>query len=182
MAEPRSRSRLDDGEIADRLERLDHALGLLERTPGATAQTALEAVTMLTGVYGEALARVLDSVAGDRPLVDALLADELVGHLFVLHDVHPEPVERRVTRALKGTGAELTALQEGTARIRLAGGGGCGCNSAGSSEEIVRDAVLAAAPELEQVVVVRPDAVKTEAAFVPLDAVLRSPACRKEPA
>ncbi|GAA2453822.1 hypothetical protein GCM10010191_85720 [Actinomadura vinacea] len=174
--------RLDAAAVADRLGRLDEALARLERTPGATAETALDAVVMLTEVYGEALARVLDRVSGDRGLVDAMLGDDLVGHLLVLHDVHPEPAERRIVRALEalGAGAEFEAVEGRTARIRLtaaAGGGGCGsgCGGGGGAEpveEAVRDAVLAVAPELTGVDLVRPDAAKAGAAFIPVGALL----------
>ncbi|RKS78789.1 NifU-like protein [Actinomadura pelletieri DSM 43383] len=188
MADPASgpgARRLDGAAIAGRLDRLDETLGLLERTPGATAETALDAVTLLTEVYGEALARVMDRVSGDTRLVEAFLDDELVGHLFVLHGVHPEPVEGRVARALealrpqlgrKGVDAEIVEIRERTAEVRLTGGtgGGCGCG-AEPVEDVVREAVLAVAPELDGVRVTVPDAPAAAKAFVPVEALLRPP-------
>lgn len=157
--------RLDARDVADRLARLDETLDRLEGTPGATAETALSAVTMLAEVYGEALARVMDRAAGDRRLAEALLDDDLLGHLLVLHDVHPEPVERRIVRVL-GADAELAGVDGDTVRIRLASGG-CGCG-AGQAEEAVREAVLAVAPEAARVEFTEP-----APAFVPLDDLMR---------
>ena len=168
---------LDDAAVADRLTRLDDALGRLERTPGATAETALDAVTMLTEVYGEALARTVARLPGDAAA--SLPDDELVGHLLALHGLHPEPAERRVTRALDrlrpelerhGLDVKLTGIDAGTARVGLRGGG-CGCG-AETVRDAVREAVFAAAPELESVEVSSPRA----AAFVPVDALMRRPA------
>ncbi|QKG26978.1 NifU family protein [Actinomadura verrucosospora] len=174
-AAPREPHRLGGAEVAERLARLDETLAGLERTPGATAETAMAAVTTLAEVYGETLARVMDRVAGEPRIVEALLGDELVGHLLVLHDVHPEPVERRIARALdglrrQGVTAELAGVDGGTVRIRTAGG--CGC-SAGGAEEAVRETVLAVAPEASRVEFA--GAPPAAPAFVPVDALLRPP-------
>lgn len=169
--------RLDDRTVADRLARLEAVLGELEAIPGATAAKALDAVTLLTEVYGEALARVMDRAAGETS--DALADDELVGHLLVLHEIHPEPPGRRVERALErmrpllgGGDVRLDGIEEGVARVLLAVRG---CGGAGPAEEAVREAVLAAAPELTRVEVRAPGG---KAAFIPLDSLL----CRPEAA
>jgi hypothetical protein len=141
---------LADGEVEERLARLDDLLGRLEQIPGATAATALEAVEALTEVYGEALGRVVD--AADPALVRTLAADDLVGHLLLLHGLHPDPVEERVGRALaevkpylgENGDAELTGIDAGVARIRVAASG-CGSGEAAQS---VADFVLGEAPEL----------------------------------
>ncbi|OLT17016.1 hypothetical protein BJF79_18080 [Actinomadura sp. CNU-125] len=167
MAENRPDDRrLGEGDVAERLTRIEEALAALERTPGRTAESALDTVATLAEVYGEALARVMDRAAHDARLVSALTDDDLVGHLLALHDVHPAPVEERVARALNdireqlgshGADVELDGIENGVARVRLpdgAGGGGCGtCGSANAGggagvEEAVRDAVLGVAPEL----------------------------------
>ncbi|NKZ03806.1 NifU family protein [Actinomadura latina] len=167
--------RLGPAAVADRLGGLDAALGTLERTPGATAETAMAAVSMLTEVYGEALARVMDRVSGQRRLVEDLMDDELLGHLLILHGIHPETAEQRVVRALdalrrQGAGAEFAGMDGATVRVRQAGGCGCG---AGRAKETVREAVLAAAPEIAEVEFVEPPA--KPAAFVPVDALMRPP-------
>ncbi|MGR6320158.1 NifU family protein [Micromonospora soli] len=163
MAEQRDVQRLDDAAVEPRLARLDAALGQLEQTPGRTAELALEAVEMLTEVYGEALARVTDLAADSTRTLDRLAGDELLRHLLLLHHIHPDPVDRRVARAvddlrpqLRAQGAEiaLVGVQDEVATISLSasscGGGGA------ALRDLVREQVLTFAPELSEVDVVAP--------------------------
>ncbi|MEO3787971.1 NifU family protein [Actinocorallia sp. B10E7] len=169
--------RLDGPAVADRLARLEAVLGELEAIPGATAGKALDAVTLLTEVYGEALARVMDLESGTAgPLVD----DELVGHLLVLHEIHPEPPERRIERALdgvrpllRGGDLRLEGVEGSVARVLLSGGG---CGGAERAAEAVRDAVMAAVPELTEVDVRPP---RGKPAFIPVESLSRRPAQEK---
>ncbi|MEV5428137.1 NifU family protein [Streptomyces sp. NPDC052701] len=176
--------RLDDGEVAARVARIDELLEKVQTAPGPMARTAVDAVRTLTEVYGEALARVLDHA--DAVLAGRLAEDELLGHLLVLHDLHPEPPERRAARAVerlrpavreRGGDVALDGVEGPVARVRLRTAGcGSGCGSASSGvEEAVREAVLAAAPELTAVETV-PEAASRPPAFVPVDSLLRRPA------
>ncbi|MFI6810112.1 NifU family protein [Streptomyces luteogriseus] len=168
-------ARLADPDVEARLARLDQALDSLESVPGPTTRTATEAVALLTEVYGEALARVMDRA--DERLAERLAEDELLGHLLVLHDIHPEPAERRAARAVerlrpavqeRGGDVEWAGVEGQVARVRLTtGGGGCGSGCGGGGDEVtdaVRAAVLAAAPELTAV----EPLTETAPAFVPL--------------
>ncbi|MCW7945098.1 nitrogen fixation protein NifU [Streptomyces hygroscopicus] len=148
--------RLDEAAVAERLSRIDRLLEQIEGAPGPMTGAAIEAVQALTEVYGEALARVVDGA--DPGLADHMAGDELVGHLLVLHGIHPEPPERRAARAVdavrpavreRGGDVELEGVEEGVARVRLAAKG-CGTSSA-ALEEAVREAVLTLAPELSGV-------------------------------
>ncbi|SCL29746.1 NifU-like domain-containing protein [Micromonospora pallida] len=163
MGEQPDLQRLDDPVVEPRLARLDTVLGQLEQTPGRTAELALEAVELLTEVYGEALARVTDLVAGSPRALDRLTGDELLRHLLLLHRIHPDPLDRRVARAvddlrprLHAQGAEiaLIGVQDEVARISLSarscGGGGT------ALRDLVREQVLTFAPELSAVDVVAP--------------------------
>ncbi|AYN43046.1 NifU family protein [Streptomyces dangxiongensis] len=183
-------ARLADPAVEVRLARLDEVLAGLEAAPGP----ALEAVALLSEVYGEALARVLDHAEG--PLRERLAEDELLGHLLVLHDMHPEPPERRAARAVeklrpavreRGGELEWAGLEGQVARVRLKTGGGCGsgCGSGGGSSDVteaVRAAVLAVAPELTSVETVEaaPERV-TAPAFVPLTSIRRRPVAQETP-
>ena len=171
--------RLDNAAVCDRLTRLDGLLEEVEAIPGPSGEIALEAVSALAEVYGEALARLMTHLAGVPPARDAAAADDLIGHLLVLHGVHPDPVERRVTHALdelrpalqeRGGDVELTGIDQGVATVRLSIKG---CSSAGV-EDAVREAVLAVAPELSEVARA-PAAGRPEATFVPLDALMPRP-------
>ncbi len=142
--------RLDDGEVEGLLTRFEELLGRVEQVPGPTVEAAMEAISTLAELYGEALARVVG--LADPELVARLAGDELVGHLLLLHGLHPEPVEQRVGRVLEEVkpylgadgNAELTGIDAGVARIRLAASG-CGSGEAAQS---VADVVLGEAPEL----------------------------------
>lgn len=172
--------RLCDDTVRQRLRRIDELLDRVEGTPGPTADAALESVQCLLEVYGEALARVVDVVPAAT--LDGLLDDELVAHLLVLHDVHPEALDQRVRRVLdelrpqlesRGGGLELVAIDGGIARVRLSGGG-CGHSSgSGELEQVVADAILALAPELGSVESVHDDA--GAQALIPVDALFRRP-------
>jgi Fe-S cluster biogenesis protein NfuA len=163
-------TRLADPDVEARLARLDEVLESLQPLPGA----ATEAVRLLTEVYGEALARVVD--AADEQLAERLADDELLGHLLVLHDIHPEPAERRAARAVerlrpavreRGGDVEWAGVEGQVGRVRLKTGGcGSGCGGGGSDvTDAVREAVLAVAPELTAV---EPLPSTPAPAFVPL--------------
>jgi hypothetical protein len=184
--------RLDDAAVERLVGRVEELLGRLEEVHGPAGELAAAAVGALTELYGEALARVVVHArggAGSPALVRALTDDALVGHLLALHGVHPDPVDRRVARALDGLRREfsslgrdvtLAGLGDGVAEVVLSGGGG-GCGSGGPSVEelgdLVRDVVVGAAPELAEVRVVR----ERETTFVPLESLLRAPTAQGAP-
>lgn len=180
MAEPGAVERLADPAVESRLARLDQVLEGLESAPGPTTRSATEAVRLLTEVYGEALARVMDHA--DAQLSERLADDELLGHLLVLHGIHPEPVERRAARAVerlrpavreRGGDVEWAGVDGEVGRVRLTTGGGCGSGCGGGTGDVtaaVREAVLAVAPELTAV---EPVPASGPPAFVPLTTLTR---------
>ncbi|MDT0448500.1 NifU family protein [Streptomyces hesseae] len=177
---PEDRAELDPLPL---LTRADDLLGQLEAAPGPTARTALEAVRVLTELYGEALARTLEATG--PAVAERLADDELVGHLLALHGIHPEPVERRVARAVdairpavreRGGELRLAGIADGVATVRLKTSG-CRSSATGLADA-VREAVLALAPELSDV---RQADEERPGAFVPLDAVRTRPATAGRP-
>lgn len=180
MAEPEAVERLADPAVESRLARLDQVLEGLESVPGPTTRSATEAVRLLTEVYGEALARVMDHA--DAQLSERLAEDELLAHLLVLHSIHPEPVERRAARAVerlrpavreRGGDVEWAGVDGEVGRVRLTTGGGCGSGCGGGTGDVtaaVQEAVLAVAPELTAV---EPVPTSAPAAFVPLTTLTR---------
>lgn len=141
-----------DAEARARVARLDERLSALERRGDGDA---LEAVSGVVEVYGEALRRIAASVGAAR-LVD----DELVGQLLLIHDLAPRAVEERVAEALDGVrpylaqhggGVELVAVAGDTVQLRLEGH--ChGCPSSTATLKLaVEDAIRAAAPEIAHI-------------------------------
>ncbi|WP_194238650.1 nitrogen fixation protein NifU [Streptomyces spongiae] len=153
------------GQVALAEERLS---GLDTLPDGVAAARAAQTVEALVGLYGQCLGRITAELAEHPDLLGRLVADELVGHLLLIHDLHPEPVETRVLRALAELPGppELVELSENAVRIRIQGGG---CGSAGT-EQAVRDAVAARAPEIEDV---RVETGRAEGALIPVDALFR---------
>jgi len=178
---PADSQRLDDEAVRARLALVDGLLGQVERAPGPTAELALDAVTTLLEVYGEALARASTYAARSPEVRDAMTDDELLAHLLVLHGAHPDPVERRARRALEvlrpelataGVKAELVGIDGGVATVTVRGESGCGAAATtAAATEAIQDAMTAVAPELSEV--------RVEAAgpqtLVPVESLLRGP-------
>ncbi|MGI8510960.1 MAG: NifU family protein [Gemmatimonadaceae bacterium] len=162
--------------VEDQLAALDSALDPSARV---VHSAAMDAVGSRVQLYGEGLARMLAIVARlSEPAVANTLAaeftrDELVGHLLLVHDLHPEPVAVRVQRALdemheehkKQDGrVELVELTATGARLRVVDAGS-GCHSTGPELQRAAEAALRdAAPELMRI--------DTEIASVEAPAVL----------
>jgi hypothetical protein len=111
------------------LAHVEAAIGEVESDP-----RAMEAVQAIVEMYGEGLARIMERV--DR---EALLDDELVAHLLVLHDLHPIPVEERV-RGVLPEGVELVSIENGVVRLR------------GTCKEPIEDLIRGVAPDVEEIV------------------------------
>lgn len=154
---------LDDQELKERVGRIEALLGEIEafEDPKARARTA-EMVQTLLELYGEGLARIIENVTdlGSRELKDALLEDELISHLLLLHGLHPMDIQSRVLGALDevrpyleshGGNVQFLGIEEGVARVRLEGS--CdGCPSSTMTLKLaIEEAVQKAAPELEGV-------------------------------
>ena len=148
----------DTDDAAERAaERVDQLLAELRARPDRRAAEAAEQLTeCLVRLYGAGLARIAERL-GPAGLAD-LCTDPLVESLLLVHDLHPMDTATRVRRALDGMrpAAEVEMLgvdPDGTARLRLAGGGGCASSRTGVLRQ-VEAVVLRAAPELSGVDVV----------------------------
>lgn len=176
---------LDDENVREVLGRLDDLLERVEQVPGPTTDAAMETVGLLTEVYGEALARILDVAGADA--AHRCAEDELLRHLLVLHDLHPDSVDRRVEQVVaevrplveeSGGHVELVGIEDRIARIRVSSpGGGCGSCSSSSDpiEEAIVDSLLALAPELARVEPLHDEPGGGAQALIPVEALLRRP-------
>ncbi|MFP8942316.1 NifU family protein [Streptomyces fenghuangensis] len=184
----------DDEYARGQAARAEELLSALESLPdSAAAARAIDTVHTLVGLYGDCLARIVDRLGreeGGGEAVRRLAGDELVGHLLLVHGLHPDPAETRVRRALAGLRsrrrleegeAELTGISQEEVRVRLrAGGRGCS-SSPQALEAAVREAVAAAAPEIERVEVeVETAPERAPTALVPVDDLFRRPTLAAE--
>src|SRR5215207_2210321 len=153
---------LDDQGLQERVARMETLLGEIEALKDPYARSkAAEVVQVLLELYGEGLARMMETIAEGEErerTFEAFAGDELVSHLLLLHGLHPLDVETRVVRALEevrpylqshGGNVELLGIDGDVARVRLQGS--CdGCPSSTVTLKLaIEEAVLKAAPDLE---------------------------------
>lgn len=175
--------RLDDHAAGDLADHLESLLARLQALPEQPARAiALDVIQAIVQLYGEGLARVVERVSEDEPeLMRRLLHDDLISHLLVLHDLHPDSLDDRVHHAIdvlhvelesRGTHVELVALAGDVARVRVTRGGRGGASSSHAVRRTIQDAVLRVAPELSRVDV--EDATESAPALVTLAGPRRS--------
>lgn len=144
--------------------RIDALLDELDQSAmPAVMERVQELLAAVMGLYGAGLDRTIETLldAGAPELARRLADDEIVGSLFVLHGLHPDPVLTRVNDALERVrpylgshagGVELLGVDdEGIVRLRLQGS--CdGCpSSALTVKNAIEDAILLAAPDVTAV-------------------------------
>lgn len=149
---------MDDRAVHEQVARVERALEALESLPAEPRKTALDALALLLDLYGEGWSRALSRLEETCPSgARSLAEDELISHLLLIHGLHPEGVESRVAAALEeiravvnsdGLDVELVELAGGVAHLRFDGNGHA---PESGLRDLVRQAVLGAAPELEQV-------------------------------
>jgi hypothetical protein len=162
----------EDEEVREHVARTEALLSRLGELPDNAARAqAVRTLQAMAALYGECLARVMEHA--DGALTEALAADELVGHLLLVHDAHPHPVRDRLERALAPLqGVELAELDGTWARVTVTPSG-CG-SSAQALEETARQAVAWAAPEVDRVEVVA----ASPRTVIPVDALFAGAAAQ----
>jgi Fe-S cluster biogenesis protein NfuA/nitrite reductase/ring-hydroxylating ferredoxin subunit len=127
----------------------------------ATREVAEALVSAVVQMYGVGLEKIFGALAthgeAGEQIAAGLAEDPDVGSLLLIHDLHPIPLETRVTEALEkvrpymeshGGNVELRSLEEGVARIRLQGScSDCKASSA-TLELAIKQALEEAAPDL----------------------------------
>ncbi|HWF35674.1 MAG TPA: NifU family protein [Solirubrobacteraceae bacterium] len=127
----------------------------------ATREVAEELVSAVVQMYGAGLEKIFGALASHgeagEEIAAGLAEDPDVASLMLIHDLHPVPLETRVTEALEkvrpymeshGGNVELLSLEDGVARIRLQGScSDCKASSA-TLELAIKQALEEAAPDL----------------------------------
>jgi Fe-S cluster biogenesis protein NfuA len=169
-------------EFRVRTEQVEKLIARLDSSGDAELRAiALELVQCVIEMHGAALDRLLGSVAAapaGEAALDKAIADDLVSSVLLLHGLHPDPVERRVLRALdsvrpylqthKGD-VEFVSLHDGVVHLRLLGSCGSCPSSSVTLKNAVEEALYGAAPEITQIVAED----RTEAASHPKLVVLK---------
>ena len=150
-----------ESSFSQRMQRIEALVQEMDALADPVARAgAVELVQAILELHGTGLAGIMVAIqqAGEAgaAITEHLLHDDLVGSLLLLHDLHPLDPETRIKRALEalrphlgvqGGSAELVGLGAGVARVRIEGGGH-------GLEDTVREAVLAAAPEVVEVIAI----------------------------
>ncbi len=181
---------LADQELRELASRTDQLLSGIEALPDPSArERAIEVVQALVQLYGAGLSRIVQRVGQrDDDLLRELSSDELIGHLLILHDLHPLSVEVRVAQALEevrpylqshGGDVELVGIEQGKVLVRLEGS--ChGCPSSTMTLKLaIEESIHKHAPELDGVEAVNVSpASQAPNGFVPLASLGERPESR----
>jgi len=156
----------DPAGAAARIEALvREAEGLPDERPRSLV---VELLREILALYGNGWQRMMELIGQHHaPLRQAVIEDNLLGHLLMLHGLYPIPLEERVAHALEevrpallahGGNVELLALEQDRLRLRLIGS--CqGCPSSTLTlKTTVEEALRRAAPELARIEVEGTDA------------------------
>ena len=157
-------------EFRSRIERVEALIREVEQcSDPAVRSTAQELLRTVIELHGAALERILETVAdtGERSvtLINALVEDDLVASILLLHGLHPLDLETRVRQALEevrpllrshGGNVELLGLSAGVVRLRMLGS----CDGCPSSAMTLKHAIEAAiyekAPDVTEIEVDQP--------------------------
>jgi hypothetical protein len=139
-----------DGE---RVRRIEDLVRRVENIADAESrQTALSLMEAILELHGAGLERIMeisfDAGESGKAAIRRFAGDSLIASLLVLHGLHPDDLETRVTHALgkARVDAELMGVFDGVVRVRLTGSG-CGLKEA--VETVLREAV----PDAAEVVI-----------------------------
>ncbi|GAC1534457.1 MAG: hypothetical protein NVS3B12_15260 [Acidimicrobiales bacterium] len=157
-------------------ERIETLLDVLKGgTDPRTYERVEEVLRLVTDLYGAGLGRVVELAAQHAPdMAAALVGDELVAGLLIVHDLHPDSLRARVESALvsvrpllghHGGDVELIDVDAEVGGVFLRLLGSCdGCPSSSATlQHAVEKAILVAAPEVTVI-----DVEPSQAAAVPI--------------
>lgn len=171
----------DNQEFRDQIARIEGLIGSIESAADpALRATARNLVQSVMDLHAGAIDRILEvlSKAGEpgARLLRTLATDEVVSSVMILYDLHPDDFETRIKRgfekareavARRGANLDLIAVEPNTVRVRIeTGGHACG-STIGDLETLVRETVLASAPDAAEVFIETPRD-KPASGFVPL--------------
>jgi Fe-S cluster biogenesis protein NfuA len=178
-AEPTVTTTPDARRVGARVEQLLDGLAAAD-DPRSRAQ-AEELVRLLLELYGAGLTRIIDIVLGelDDPLrfAELLASDELVSSLLVLHGLHPQDVEQRVSSVLRSLGSQADGARllgvdpDGVARVQLRRTG-CSSTAAAARQKIER-AITTAVPDVTSVTIHELPRASAGPQLIPLEGLFR---------
>lgn len=173
----------EEKDFQQRVQRIGALVGEIEQIadPAVRAST-IQLVKLVMEFHGAGLDRALEILARSGEagieMVEELGRDPMVSSLLVLHGLHPDNLETRVTRAvehlepkLRRDGALFQLLdisQEGAVRVRITLGSHSCSSTTKALQATVEDAIYEAAPDISSLSVEGLEG-KLASGFVPVD-------------
>ena len=144
----------------------------------AAREVSLQLVQAVMALHQAAIERVMEIAGEEAPGLTAVMgADDLLSRVLVLHGLHPDGFETRLSRSVerlrqhfdsRGAGIEVLEPGPDTVRIRFTGKRG-----STAVRVTIENAIYEAVPEIGQVVVEGiPE--EQEAGFVPVASLVAS--------
>ena len=154
-------------DVKQAARRLEELIAALDRHPDPEASgPARELVALVLDLHALGLARlmaVLGRTEGSDLILARLLQDDHVRAMLLLHGLHPEDMETRVRRVVErlrphlgvhGLRLGVVEIAGGVVRLRVEGGdGGIKAPLLWTLPGEIEDAVVEAAPDVEQVLI-----------------------------
>ena len=141
-------------ELLDRVQSLSAEVD--ELRDARARELAQELVSAVIAMYGDGLARIMETIAQARDagatILDQLAQDGAVASLLLIHDLYPVGLEERVIEALDtvrpymeshGGNVELLGIEDGVARLEMQGS----CNGCAASRATLELAIKQALDE-----------------------------------
>jgi hypothetical protein len=176
-------------EFQEKMRRLGTLVGEIDQVPGGGSKVAArELVQLLMEVHRSCLERIMELVfqtgsesrTSGGAIIDRLGQDPIVRNLLLLYSLHPDDLETRVVRALKGirphlrkfdSRVELASIHEGAVQLRLHTSGHPHGSTIKDLRAIVEGAIYDLAPDLMSLTILAPEE-KSSSGFVPLQSLL----------
>jgi Fe-S cluster biogenesis protein NfuA len=181
-------TKAEDNAFRERMQHLEALIQEIERSadPAARRRTQ-DIVQCLLDLHAAGFEKLLEHLetAGEpgRAMVDRLTHDDLLSSLLLLYNLHPLDLQTRVQQALDrvrpyvrshGGNIELVDLTDGRLRLRLQGSCHSCPSSAQTLKNVVEEAILEKAPDIESLEVegvTDPPPAAPATTFVPVEAL-----------
>lgn len=176
---------VNDKDFRERVQQMATLAADLENiSDDKIRASAKELVHLLMELHGTGLERIMETVfAAGEPgitMIDKLASEPLVSSLLVLHGLHPDDFETRVTSAMEGlrlrlrkqdVEVELLEVSEAAVRVRVAPSAHACGSTTSTLRTSVEEAIYEAAPEVGALVIEGLEE-KSASGFVSLDTLL----------
>jgi Fe-S cluster biogenesis protein NfuA len=176
---------VNEKDFRERVQQMAELAADLERiSDDKIRASAKELVHLLMELHGSGLERIMETVfaAGELgvAIIDKLSGEPLVSSLLVLHGLHPDDFETRVTSAVEAlrprlrkqdVEVELLEVSEAAVRVRVTPSAhACGSTTT-TLRASVEEAIYEAAPEVSSLVIEGLEG-KSASGFVSLDTLV----------